>query len=551
MDNASINTSGKNDSGISVKPESLFDVAFIGAGISTTYSILHFIEQLEGQPPFKPVNIAVFDKSGEFWTGIPYGTRSGRSALIITPLNEFLPVPERAKFIEWLTLNWRKIAEADDSVGPLTAKWREANKVAIETGDWNAVFVPRYTFGMYLQSRITAVLQRAVAEGLVTYTLKAHEVLSVTRTKDGAFTLELAPEAPGSSASVPNSTVWANKLVLALGSPPVRQIVTPDPGCLYIRDMYEPSYDTNMHRILEIFSHAKESKPVDLLILGSNASALEVVYTLLDHKAMVGRAGNLLVLSAGGSFPHRINTSPAPMEYSPEHLIALRASASFLSSDILAAVKQDVDHAINSNIPVADIFPIISEGVISALDELQIEEQHKFVSKIGIEIGKLQRRAGGEYLDAVDQLKHEKRFEMIHGAFKSFKMISGNEIEVEYISGSDGESATLRRPIGVIVNCTGFQGISGTPSPIIQSLLANGICTPTESDRGFRVNEHFEASENCFLIGPLIAGNCNNALRIWHAESCIRIIGIAGQLADELCKRVEKQKHRVSEPMAA
>jgi uncharacterized NAD(P)/FAD-binding protein YdhS len=238
------------------------------------------------------------------------------------------------------------------------------------------------------------------------------------------------------------------------------------------------------------------------------------------------------------------------VKYTPEHLNALKGNSSFHASDILKAVQCDVDNAINLNIPIADIFPVISEGVILALNDLHIDEQHKFVNTVGVEIGKLQRRAGGEYLDAVDLLKDQNRFEMIHGAFKNFRITSHDEIEVEYLSGPNRRPATLRRPIGVIVNCTGFQGISETSSPIIQSLIANGICYPTDSDRGLRVNEHLEVSENCFLIGPLIAGNCNNALRIWHAESCIRIIGIATQLADELYKKVEKQT-RPSEPMAA
>jgi uncharacterized NAD(P)/FAD-binding protein YdhS len=499
----------------------------------------------------QPVNIVVFDKSEEFWTGIPYGNRAGRSALIITALKEFLPSSEKAHFAEWLTSNWHKIAQADETVGPSTARWQETNKMAIEAGDWDSVFVPRYTFGTYLEHRITSELDSAVTEGLLTCTLKAQEVISVTRNQDGAFTLHTlrSTSAASDKADIANDThlLVADKIILAVGSPPVRQITTPDPGCLYIGDIYEPSCDTNLHRISSMLSETEHS---DILILGSNASALDILYTLMDCEKIMNLTGKVLVLSKSGSFPHRISNTSSQTEYTPEHLNALRSNSALLSSDILVAVKHEVDHATNLKIPIADIFPIVSQGVVSALNALHIDEQHKFVNTVGVEIGKLQRQAGAEYLDTVDILSGQNRLELIHGTFKNYRSTSEGEVEVEYISRPGKEPAILRRSIGVIIDCTGFQDVAGTSSPLIQSLIANGICTPNDSGRGFRVNEHLETSENCFLIGPLIAGNCNNAIRIWHAESCVRIIGLASQLAHELRSKLE-EKSGISELIAA
>ena len=102
-----------------------YDLAIIGAGISSAYTLIHYIELLEQQSPAierQPVKIIVTEKSGEFWTGIPYGSRSGRSCLLISPLIEFIPQPiERAHFTDWLNANrdWLFDSQADNA-GELT-----------------------------------------------------------------------------------------------------------------------------------------------------------------------------------------------------------------------------------------------------------------------------------------------------------------------------------------------------------------------------------------------------------------------------------------------
>lgn len=72
-----------------------YDLAIVGSGISCAYTSIHYLTLLENRSTaeskeFQTVKIAVLDKSEEFWTGIPYGSRSGKQSLIITPLKEFL-----------------------------------------------------------------------------------------------------------------------------------------------------------------------------------------------------------------------------------------------------------------------------------------------------------------------------------------------------------------------------------------------------------------------------------------------------------------------------
>ena len=55
----------------------------------------------------------------------------------------------------------------------------------------------------------------------------------------------------------------------------------------------------------------------------------------------------------------------------------------------------------------------------------------------------------------------------------------------------------------------------------------------------------FEANKNCYVMGPLVAGNIDGDFKVWHAESCQRIIGLSKQLAEVLVARSTPPVHPV------
>ena len=123
--------------------EKCYDLAIIGAGISSAYTLIDYISLLEQssssagkERQHQPVKILVTEKSDEFWTGIPYGSRSGRNALLISPLQEFIPQQqERAHFIDWLNQNREWVFESQKySNGRLANKWLQANRAAMCEG---------------------------------------------------------------------------------------------------------------------------------------------------------------------------------------------------------------------------------------------------------------------------------------------------------------------------------------------------------------------------------------------------------------------------------
>jgi uncharacterized NAD(P)/FAD-binding protein YdhS len=89
-------------------------------------------------------------------------------------------------------------------------------------------------------------------------------------------------------------------------------------------------------------------------------------------------------------------------------------------------------------------------------------------------------------------------------------------------------------PFSITINCGGFEELDFTSSRFINSLIENELCFVNSTNRGFVVNDRLEASENVYVIGPLVAGNFNEKVRYWHVESASRIVGLAKLLAESL-----------------
>ena len=528
-----------------LQSEKCYDLAIIGAGISSAYTLIHYISLLEQssssvtlvsaatEKRYQPVKILVTEKSDEFWTGIPYGSRSGRNALLISPLKEFIPQQqEREHFIDWLNQNREWVFEPQKySQGRLSNKWLQANEISISEGRWDDLIIPRHIFGLYLKQRVTNLLAIATAKGLIEIDLLAVDVQDV-RWIENIYRVDVTP----SAENAPH--FWVKKLVLAIGSPPniifkSTRSKALEQGICYIDNMYEPSLDFNIDRLCKSLASSDRQSQRQVLIIGSNAGTLDALYSINNSKLATSLIDKFIVLSPNAAFPHRISRELVQTTYPPQYLLALAQSAPFTAQQIFEAVQQDVANAIVENINISDIYIDICRVVIQALNQLTFDEQKQFVFKYAVDIGKLQRRAGGEYLDVIDVLICQNKLKFLKGRFVRFPAATGGS-SCEYLAGAESEQKVLDAPIGAIVNCAGFQGVTKSSSVLIQNLIRRKICIPNDSNRGFVIDKNFEASKNCYVMGPLIAGNIDGNFKVWHAESCQRIISLAQQLAQVL-----------------
>jgi uncharacterized NAD(P)/FAD-binding protein YdhS len=504
-----------------------YDLAIIGAGISSAYTLIHYLELLKqhvsprkNSDDRQPVKIIVTEKSGEFWTGIPYGSRSGQSCLLISPLVEFIPQPlERTHFTDWLNANrdWL-FAPQTENGGKLKSQWWQANQVDIMGGRWDDLFIPRQIFGTYLKQRVASLLADATSKGLIEIDLFTADVLDIDRNRANI----------NAKAGAYFNT---KKLVLAIGSPPnvaFERAIDASANLCYIDNMYEPSLESNLERICQSLAQQPDRQ---ILIVGSNAGTLDTLYSLNDSPTLTSLVEKFIILSPNAAFPHRISREVPSIDYTPAALVDLLNSTPFTAKQIFEAVRLDVAAASANQINISDIHGQISKATMQALNLLDAGEQQQFVSIYAVEIGKLQRRAGGEYLDVVDALVSQDKLTFVKGKFVRDLPLSDGGAGCEYIDRDDREHKILDTPLGVIINCAGFQDVTKSSSTLIQNLLRRGICAPNDSNRGFVINKNFEASKNCYVMGPLVAGNIDGSFRVWHAESCQRIISLSQHLA--------------------
>lgn len=515
--------------------ESSYDLTFVGSGIACTYTIIHFINLLEQLPLNQKVRILVIDKEDEFWSGIAYGKRSGFNSLIISSLKEFIPGKELELFKTWLTQNISWVfKDFQERNGKLSSEWLESNKKLIFDNDWDELYLPRYIFGYFLKERVTVLLESAVNSNLLDYKLLKADVTDIQK-NDACYKIT-------AKDSFSNQVeIESGKVILSIGSPPKKSLNTLKwdnflSGVSLIEDLYQPKLEDNINEIHETLKKSTNKDQNNILIVGSNASALEAAYNIMDISGLGDLINRFYFLSRDGVFPHRIGRSKIDVnDYTLVTLNALKESSRITSKQILEAVKMDVELAKINNINVADIICHMSNTINELLAKLSLYEQKRFVIKYGVEIGKFQRRAGKEYRDAVDNLSLVNKLENLTGKFVRIVYQEGELVHVEYIETHTLEKKTFTTPVKCIINCSGFEDLTISSSfDLIRSLIINNICRINNSKRGFEVNKNFEANENFFVIGPLLAGNIYKKRMIWHVESCTRIFYLSIELAEVL-----------------
>lgn len=79
-------------------------------------------------------------------------------------------------------------------------------------------------------------------------------------------------------------------------------------------------------------------------------------------------------------------------------------------------------------------------------------------------------------------------------------------------------------PFAALVNCTGFESLNQCSATLINNLVQHDVCKVNPTGKGFEVNENFEANNNLYVMGPLLAGNTNKVIHFWHLENVARIL---------------------------
>lgn len=528
--------------------ENIYDLAFVGSGVACTYTIIHFIDLLEQAPLNQKVKILVIDKADEFWVGIPYGNRSGFNSLIITSLKDFLSIDELELFKTWLkhNINWI-FKDFQKRNGILSSDWLENNEKHLVENDWDHLYLPRYIFGYFLRERVIALLESAVKKNVLDYQLLKADVIDIQK-NDAIYKLTVKDDFSN------KLEIESSKIILSIGSPPKKNLCPLGndeslSGVSLIEDLYQPKLEANIKQIYETFKKSENREQNNIFVVGSNASALEAAYNIMDISGMDDLINKFYFLSRDGAFPYRCNNGQINLDdYELVALNLLKSSSKITSKQILEAVKKDVEVMKTLKVNIADIICNISNIINELVVKLSPYEQKIFVNKYGVEIGKFQRKAGKEYCDVVDNLSLVNKLENLQGNFVRLVFQEEKFAHIEYEESQTLVTKNFAKPVKFIINCCGFEDLTkDSSSELILSLIINNICRTNTSKRGFKVNENFEADNNFFIMGPLLAGNRSEKTMIWHVESCTRICSLSKQLARVLVDTFEAKDGGLSQ----
>jgi uncharacterized NAD(P)/FAD-binding protein YdhS len=514
-----------------------YDIAFVGSGIACSMTLCQLAQRLTKRPPpNKLLRICVIEKEGESWNGIPYGRRSTIGALAFQKLHEFLDEPERGKYIEWLAANAESWLTTLRKWGtPGADKWISDNQAFMEQNRWEELYLPRFLFGLYVSDSTARAIQELSKGGIATLTLIHGEAIEASRTPGGPFTIVVED---GDGA---RTNVHAMRVAFAIGSPPQRSIhncVDGQSGFTHIDDLYSPSEDANIRKIEETLGHLPDKNMANILIVGSNASALEVLYLLTYRPRIRDLIKSVVVLSRSGKLPYKICEDRVLFELS-----ALQAVSEFShisAADVMAAIRSDVRRAEEMKVNVADLRDAVSAAVSRAVSMLDSSEQRKFVCEHGVHYSGLMRRAGRDTRNAADELASAGILATVKGEFRRLEPFPSGTGPMVATYAVEGCQSEIRYPVSfsVTINCGGFEELDCCSSRLINSVVTNRLCRVNSTRRGFFVNERLEASEECYVIGPLLGGNFNTTCRYWHVESASRISGLAKLLAESLSSSI-------------
>jgi uncharacterized NAD(P)/FAD-binding protein YdhS len=496
------------------------DLAIIGAGASGTHALLALLKELGSgdRKRTRPLRIVIVDRDPQFFSGVAYGRRSGRASLTLSTLKRFLPEEERVPFVDWLT------AHSDDltATADVDSAWLDRHSDDIVSRRWEHLFIPRRLYGAYLAERTHTAISQARSQGVAEVTFVNAAVTSMNLSDNRH--LVRAVNRDGEASEIDAAIV-----VLALGSPPARRLPTDDAAADgLIEDIFDPGLEQTLVRLRNRLT-ALPKRNRRVLVVGGNAAALEFVLAFRSEIAEL--EAPITVLSPAGRPRHWRRRRGDEVAELPE-LAALReragAGETVTAVELYEAAVSDLNAAVVSGTDIAAVSDII-DAIPFFLEILGTADRAALAARYGMAITKLLREDCGDGVDVLDLCVEMRVIEFEAGRYRH-STYSDASFEVT-ATDENGRDWILDHRFGAIVYATGFEKVSAARAPLIQQLLRDGIVEVSSSDAGLRVDSKFRAAPRLFVVGPLLAGNSNEGMLIWHAESVRRIISIAHDVA--------------------
>lgn len=511
--------------------KSIFDVVFIGGGISSAATLFEMISQLSELEVSGPIRCAVVEPQGILGGGVAYGGLCGVDALLISSVDEFLPESWRVRFVAWLQLNYEDVVRyVTENSRVFTSPWIDALSSKIKSGDVGDCYLPRVLFGLFFDH----ILRKSIAGNP-----QCVAVTHVHSRVKGVSKLNNFDECLYNVVCANGVSLKTKKLVLGLGSLPTKKI--PFVGgvnqskAILINDPYSPSLEKNIDKINSSFRHKRN---LNVAIAGGNASALESNFQIQHICGAFFDNVNISVINSNGKLPNSVVRGFSGFE--AKHLDTLLEMDGQLSADlILECFLSDLSDANKNQYSISDTLPVFTGKIGFLVSKLDRCEKLKFANYHGHQIGRRQRRCGPMYEDAWNSPNKNCNLSFVQGNVVHCYAQPDGALGVAVETVSNGTQSVS--DVDVFINCTGSSQIDDLEdNHFISRLVSSLDLSVTQSGLGLIVDGNFRACENVWVNGPLLSGNVIEDKCVWHVEHCGRILNFASEIAPLL---VDRQYH--------
>jgi uncharacterized NAD(P)/FAD-binding protein YdhS len=520
-----------------------YDLIIVGSGSAGAYTLKHLVQLLNDTD--SQVRIGVVDKYNEFYTGVAYGSRSGKDALTITKLKDFLPREELSRYLSWCKESspaGLNLPVSEDLQKLQIDQQLPNTNVKISLAQFENFCTSRRHFGEYLASTTEECCRSAALTGRITVEKIHGEIVDIQQNSEHGFVCDLVTE-------LSESKIIAKEIVLAIGSGVVRQIPYQNtPGSntaqgletcvenVVYYEPYEDDFDEAMRSLFLSCSIRDTGGKNKLLLIGANASALAVVFYCW-MKWMIGELDfNIEMVSIAGELPE-VQLSVSDDKIIETMLLDDSSLKQLTANQLHALSEQMLKEGKRMRLPLLAYSGTVNKQIFKALSLMSKEESVSFLRKYAVSLGGYQRKAECLYRNAVDQLVAADVLNIRAGVVRR----TGSIVESSSISVLFSDEKQSTEEYGSVVNCMGFEPIDvDNGSVLIRNLLKSGMVESHDGQVGFAVDNDFKTVSGIHVLGPLLSGNFVQDKPVWHMEHVGRIYDFSNYLADVLFKRLVK-----------
>jgi uncharacterized NAD(P)/FAD-binding protein YdhS len=465
----------------------MYDVVLVGGGVSSLSVMLRLAQQRTLRPGSR---LAVVDTDGETGGGVAYGRHVHPAFL----LNDRITKIDRTGLGlgAWLVENAAGVLDRLSRYDDVRVRrWIRCYGAQLLQGDVAELYVPRAVFGRFARLQFEQARRRLVEQGVAVDVVTA-TLQDMTKTHTG-WELHVTPSA----------TLHALSVVLGIGGP-VADAASAHPR--YVAG--HPGMDLPAAERVVL-----QASGGDVLLLGSAASAVEIVYCVEGNPDLRSAFRRVVAISPSGRLPDGLGSPSAP-PFVADALLRDSNSA----DDLMADLAADVQTARHAGLGLPDAYQALHAAFVTRFRRMDATEKKRVTDLHVPTYLTLMRKTSTVYASGARRLLAREQLVYVPGRVAAVSTV-GNEVHVTL---QDGRS--LRG--AVALDCRGFG--KAVRNPLLGRLMTAGVVETNDSNMGgIRVNTRLEAAPGLVVLGPLLAGTPRTGDHIWHLEDIPRIYEIA------------------------